>query len=140
MKKNQDLKLVFINTVGKDWEGLTIYEFIFSKNIEDIDGTDWDMLPASGLPKPPSKDFISGVITIKTDVVIETVQNSSLFSMWDSIDGVIALGWENIDEYETYPENRLVFKFGDSIVDVEEKLFMRDLMDNYKFVSFEEKE
>jgi hypothetical protein len=27
--------------------------------------------------------------------------------VWDAVDGVIALGYENIDDYESYPESRL---------------------------------
>jgi hypothetical protein len=31
----------------------------------------------------------------------------------DAVDGVIALGYEN-DDYESYPESRLHFHFGDT--------------------------
>jgi hypothetical protein len=42
--------------------------------------------------------------------------------VWDAVDGVvIALGM-SID-YESYPESRLHFHFGDTIKDVENKLY-----------------
>jgi hypothetical protein len=52
--------------------------------------------------------------------------------VWDAVDGVIALGYENIDDYESYPESRLHFHFGDTIKDVENKLYEKDLIYNKK--------
>jgi hypothetical protein len=46
-----------------------------------------------------------------------------MLGVWDAVDGVIALGYENIDDYESYPESRLHFHFGDTIKDVENKLY-----------------
>jgi hypothetical protein len=43
--------------------------------------------------------------------------------MQDSIDGIIPLAWENIDEYETYPDDgRLILRFGETYNDIEKKL------------------
>ena len=42
------------------------------------------------------------------------------------IDGIIACAWEDISEYEEYPEPiRLVFKYGEKYEDVEDKLARR---------------
>ena len=35
---------------------------------------------------------------------------------------IIALGWVDIENLEEYPEKRLVFHFGDTFEDVENKL------------------
>ena len=59
------------------------------------------------------------------------IQESDSFSVWDSVDGVIALAWENMDAYEEYPEKRLAFHFGEKIKDVESKLYEHDLILEY---------
>jgi len=38
------------------------------------------------------------------------------------------LAWENINAYDSYPEKRLCFKFGETIKDVEDKLYENDLV------------
>ena len=63
---------------------------------------------------------------------LHVIQESDTFSVWDSVDGVVALGWENMDEYEEYPEKRLAFHFGEAIKDVEVKLYEKDIILNYK--------
>jgi L,D-peptidoglycan transpeptidase YkuD (ErfK/YbiS/YcfS/YnhG family) len=49
--------------------------------------------------------------------------------MLDSIDGVIALAWENeSDEVDFDRQKRLVFKFGDEEATVKDKLYERDIV------------
>lgn len=128
-----DLYLIYINVVGKDWQGVNIYEFIFSESLDDIDGEDWDAIPASGRPSPPYDGCVQAVGKLHTDdFTLHVIQESDSFSVWDSIDGVVALGWENMDEYDEYPEKRLAFHFGDKKNDVEAKLYEHDLILNYK--------
>ena len=50
----KDLFLVYVNRVGKDYKGNILFEFIFSNTIENVDGENWDMVPASGRPEPPN--------------------------------------------------------------------------------------
>jgi len=59
---------------------------------------------------------------------LELVQNSDVFSVQDSIDGVIALGWEKEDEIDFSLVKRLVFKYGYQEQDVKDKLYERDLV------------
>ena len=68
------MKLVYINEVGEDWTGNNIYEFLFADEIENIDGDDWDALPASGRPSPPSSDFIVKVGKLTSELKFELVQ------------------------------------------------------------------
>lgn len=127
-----ELFLIYINVVGKDWKGVNIYEFIFSDTTEDIDGEDWDAIPASGRPLPPYEEYVKRVGRLTTDEYkLDVIQNSDSFSVWDSIDGVVALGWENMDDYDEYPEKRLAFHFGDKLEDVEAKLYAHDLILEY---------
>lgn len=133
------LHLIYINIIGKDYTGKFIYEFIFSDSTEpkDIDGEEWDTFPASGRPEPPYDKFITNVGRLETDIQFDVVQNSDTFAVWDSVDDVIALGWEYINAYDSYPEKRLNFKFWEPIEEVETKLYEKDLILNYKYKTHE---
>ena len=37
-----ELFLIYINMVGKDYKGNLLYEFIFSDTLENVDGEEWD--------------------------------------------------------------------------------------------------
>jgi hypothetical protein len=41
------------------------------------------------------------------------------------------MAYENINDYDTYPETRLHFHFGDKLKDIEDKLYEKDLILNY---------
>ncbi len=131
--------LIYINRVGKDYKGNFIYEFIFSDTTKDIDGEEWDTFPASGRPDAPHDKFIKKVGRLESDLNLDVVQNSDTFAVWDAVDGVIALAWENINAYDAYPETRLCFRFGEAIADVEEKLYEKDLILNYNIKTHEQK-
>jgi hypothetical protein len=126
------MKLIYINKIGKDWEGNYIYQFLFSNSTNDIDGEDWDAVPASGRPQSPNSEFVQEVGTLNTDIKFNLVQDSDTFAVWDAVDGIVALGWEDIDSYEEYPESRLWFSFGLEIDAVNDRLYERDLILEYK--------
>jgi hypothetical protein len=123
----KELYLIYVNLVGKDYKGNYLYEFIFSDITEDIDGDEWDTYPASGRPHPPHDIFIKSVGMLKSELKLDVVQNSDSFAVWDAVDGVIALAWEYIDAYDTYPTKRLCFKFGELAKDIKDKLYEKDL-------------
>ncbi len=124
--------LIYVNKVGSNYKSEYLYEFIFSDNTDNIDGEDWDAFPASGRPSPPSKHFIKLVGRLESDLKLDVIQNSSIFAVWDAVDGVIALAWENIDAYESYPEKRICFTFGEELQSVKDKLYEKDLILNFK--------
>ena len=126
-----ELFLIYINMVGKDYKENYLYEFIFSNSIKNIDGEDWDQFPASGRPKAPNDNFIKKVGRLESELKLDVIQNSDTFAVWDAIDGVIALAWENINAYDSYPEHRLCFKFGETIKEIETKLYEKDLILKY---------
>jgi len=125
------MNLVYINKVGQNWKGDFIYEFLFSDNIEDIDGEGWDSYPSSGNPEPPEEKFIKKSGSLKTTINLDLVQESDSFAVWDAVDGIVALGWENMEGYDEYPEKRLFFTFGEEISSVEDKLYEKDMIINY---------
>ena len=57
------------------------------------------------------------------------VQDSDVFSVIDSMDGVIALGWEKEDNDKDFSLiKRLVFHFGETEESVKDKLYERDIV------------
>lgn len=125
------LYLIYVNYVGKDYKGNYIYEFLFSDTTKKIDGEDWDTFPASGRPQPPHEMYIKHVGKLESNLNLDVVQNSDTFAVWDAIDDVIALAWENINAYDSYPEHRLCFRFGETLKEVEAKLYEKDLILKY---------
>jgi hypothetical protein len=122
--------LIYVNELGPNYKGDNIYEFIFSDTIDNIWGENWESKPANGYPLPPDLDFIKKVGVLKNDQITMTViQNSDYFSMMDSMDGVIALGWENeSDDVDFSHQKRLVFAFGEEEKSVKDKLYERDIV------------
>ena len=66
---------------------------------------------------------------INEEVTFELVQDSDVFSVIDSMDGVIALGWEKeTDNIDFSVVKRLVFQFGETEESVKNKLYERDIV------------
>jgi hypothetical protein len=124
--------LIYINKIGIDYADNYLYDFIFSDNVKGIDGEDWDTCPASGRPKPPNSIYIKRVGRLESELKFDVIQNSDTFAVWDAMDGVIALAWENLDEYTVYPDKRLCFKFGMTMDAVEGLLYEKDLALKYE--------
>jgi len=121
--------LVYINGLGPNYKGDNIYEFIFSDTLE-VFGENWESKPANGYPSPPDLEYIRKVGTlINEEVGFELVQDSDVFSVIDSMDGVIASGWEKETEDKDFSIiKRLVFQFGESESSVKDKLYERDIV------------
>lgn len=121
--------LIYINGLGSNYKGEHIYEFIFSNSIDEVWGENWESKPANGYPSPPDIEYVSkvGVLT-HGGIKLELIQNSDVFSVQDSLDDVIALGWEIEDEIDFSLVKRLVFRFGEQEQIVKDKLYERDLV------------
>jgi len=128
------MKLVYVNALGPNYKGDNIYEFIFS-NQEDIWGDDWDKEPSGGSPSPPHIQFIEKVGVLKNSgVELILIQNSDFFSVYDSVEGVVALAWENSDSESItdFKQKRLVFHYGDDEKTLADKLYERDIVLNWE--------
>ena len=125
------MNLVYINKIGQNWKGNYIYEFLFSDILKDIDCEGWDSYPSSGNPEPPEGRFIKETGLLNTTLKLDLVQESDSFAMWDAVDGVVAMAWENMEGYDEYPEKRLFFSFGEDIESVNSKLYEKDIVLNY---------
>ena len=89
---------------------------------------DWaEQCPSACDSLRPDDSMVSVVKRLSTIIPFSTAQKNSCFSMQDCIDGIIALAWEDISDYDEYPEPfRIVFQFGERIDSVTEKLFQRN--------------
>jgi len=120
------MHLIYVNEIGEDYKGQKQYEFIFSTSTE-IDMDVWFKIPASlsAEPKSPDIEYVDLVGLLKnTDLQLELIQDSDYFGVIDAVDGVIAMAWEKFD-FDSENE-RLTFKFGESIENVTKKLKQRD--------------
>jgi hypothetical protein len=94
-------------------------------------GEEWDAEPAAGKPSPPDVNFIKKVGVLKnSEIQLELIQNSDFFGLYDAIDGVISLAWENSnsDEILIHKRKRLVFQYNESLESIEDKLYERDIV------------
>lgn len=131
------MRLIYINEIGSDYKGQKQYEFIFTESAE-IEMDEWSDVPASSTNsiKTPHIQYIDLVGLLKdTDIVLELIQNSDYFGVIDAVDGVIALAWEksNFD----LNEERIFFRFGETLENVEKKLKTRKLILNKQKINIE---
>ena len=133
-------KLVYINLIGKDSSGINEYEFFFSETPEVVWGEDWnEQCPSACENTLPDDSTYTDIKILKSKLPISCAQENSCFSLQDMIDGILACGWEDISEYEKYPEPyRLVFKFGESQDEIMYKLSARG--ENFEDIDYGKKD
>lgn len=119
-----NLKLCFIKFVGTDLNGINRYEFLFTNKINEFWGENFEYMPCclcnELVPYDNSYDKIE---TVNTSIKLNLIQDSCCFSYQDAIDGIVAIGYEDISDYDEYPSNgRLVLHFGEDYDNVLNKL------------------
>ena len=118
--------LIYINGLGPNYRGDNMYEFIFSAEL-DVWGENWDARPANGYPEPPELKYIKEVGQLsRTTIQLELIQNCDFMGVTDAMEDIIALAWEKDESCED--NTRLVFRFGDTLEKVKDKLYERDLI------------
>lgn len=131
--ENEELNEVylgFVRLIGEENDGYFRYEFIFTDNVDEFWGDNFEYKPA-GLVNDliPSDEYITEIHIVKTKIKFDLVQNNMCFGMQDCMDGIVALAFENIDEYENYPEDgRIYFMFGEEMSEVERKLALKNIL------------
>jgi hypothetical protein len=126
----KDVFLLFVRLIGEENDGYYRYEFIFTDNPDEAWGEDWEHKPA-GLVNDliPSDEYITEVHIVKTKIKFDLIQNNMCFGMQDAMDGIVSIAYENMDAYESYPDDgRLFFMFGESFDEVERKLAMKSIL------------
>lgn len=132
-KNEENLSLGFIRLIGKEIDGYYTYEFIFTYNPETLWGVDFEHKPC-GLCNNifPDDKYVDKIIKVKMMIKLDLIQDSLCFGFQDCIDQCVSLGFENIDEYEDYPDDgRLVFKYGEPYYDVEKKLAKKHIFPDF---------
>lgn len=130
MDNSEEVYLCFINLIGEEVDGYYRYEFIFTDRIDEVFGEDWEYKPAGMVNTIiPSDEYITEVHIVKTKIKFDLIQNNMCFGMQDAMDGIVSIAYENMDTYESYPDDgRLFFMFGESIDEVERKLAMKSIL------------
>lgn len=122
--------LCFIKYIGKDINEMNIYELLFTTKPESFWGENFEYMPCCLCNELiPNEDEYNEVKTIHTEIKLSLIQESCCNSMQDCMDGIIALAWEDISDYEEYPENgRLVLHYGIEYNEVEKILIEKNII------------
>jgi len=138
MKKEKELKLIYINKIGYNSKDEGMYEFIFSDDPESVDAEawGWTKIPASSNAEVPSEDAISEVYTLKTNlfdlICLHDCDDRPYMHGYHSIH---ALAYED-EDYQGDPEYNalygnmplLVFHYGMTTEQVKDLLYERDVI------------
>lgn len=146
------VKLIYVLKIGYNSKDEGIYEFIFSNDVTNIDveAWCWDLVPACNHAQPPTEDYISNVINLKTS-------KFDLFCLHEAVDREYMHGYHTIHalayeiKREDEPENGftqfdellgdkeelplLVFHYGMTLAKVKEILNLKKIiLKNNEFV------
>ena len=127
--------LIYINRIGTTFKGEHIFEFLFSNSVEwDWDDTWYESSVMTDTRElSPDESIVKTVGTLKTyEFDLELVQEDGVRDIYNAVEGIIALGWEKLEEDEEIPEKRRVFNFGDTKESIDEQLYEYDLALKYK--------
>lgn len=131
----EDYKVIYINHVGVDSDGNNVYHFLLSTDCEETWAEPWYEVPACNINKElmiPPKEQYEYIKELRTDIKLILAQENCCGSMQDARDHCFALAYEDLSEYEEYPEDgRIVIQFGECITDIESDLARRDLRLRY---------
>lgn len=125
----EELYLVHINKIGVNLDSEYEYELYFSTNTKKYDTNEINYNPC-GLYKTKYSNYLdfSLIKTINTNIKLSLIQDNMCFGYKHAVDGIMALGFEDINDYDEYPENgRLVLKYGENIKQIEKKLKDKDI-------------
>lgn len=125
-----EVRLGFIRLIGEETDGYYRYEFIFTDNIDEFWGEDFNQKPACLVNNlTPKEDYITEIHIVKMKIKLDLIQDNCCFGFQDCTDGIIALAWENVDDYDEYPEDgRIFFRFGETLNEVENKLAIKNIL------------
>jgi hypothetical protein len=128
--------LVFVDPIGKNSDGLYLYEFYWSKDPSVVFGEYWNVLPisqVSRIQKYPHESTIDGKKEIRMPILLKVAQNNGCLSMTDVTDNILALAWEDISMMDEYPEYRLILHYGEKMSVIQNKI-------NKKLVYYDKKD
>ena len=109
--------LCLVNFVGSEEDGRYRYEFVFTEDVENVFGENFEYKPSCMVNDLNVGDeFISQVLVARTKNKINLIQDNCCFSISDAYDGILAIAWSECEN------GAMVLNFGDDIAAVEGKL------------------
>lgn len=127
---DETVYLCFIRLIGEENDGYYRYEFIFTNDIDNVWGEEFDQKPACLVNNLMVDDeFITEIHIVKMKIKLDLIQNNCCFSVSDCYDGIVSIAWQNLDDETEYPEDgRIFFKFGETLEEVENKLAIKNVL------------
>lgn len=115
-----------------------VFRFYFTNkdSIDDVVGEGWSTICSNQVVRPYKKYIESTYIIQNRRLDMELLTENDYYTYNDGADGIIALGWE-YSENET-PNKRLVFNFGDTLDEVENKLYSKEILLKKEKLKFED--
>ena len=128
--KSDELCLCYVQFVGVDMDGKNIYDFLFTDHVDTFWFDNAEYKPMGLLNKNNIViDDYQDSKRLVTEIKFDLIQDSTCFGYQDCIDGCVSISYENIDTYDSYPEDgRLVFHYGMTMDEVEELLAKKNLV------------
>jgi len=127
---DETVYLCFIRLIGEENDGYYRYEFIFTNDIDNVWGEEFDQKPACLVNNLIVDDqFITEIHVVKMKIKLDLIQNNCCFSISDCYDGIVSIAWQNLDDETEYPEDgRIFFRFGETLEEVENKLAIKNVL------------
>ena len=124
----EDLYLVFVRDVGRE-NDIYEYDFYFAHDPDAFWGSGFDAQFANQDEAIPDEKTYDKVLRLRTIIPFFCIQHNRCFSMQHVVNGIVAVAFEDITDYDEYPEPyRIVFDYGENINSVEEKLASRSVL------------
>ena len=122
MDKN-NLILIYIHNIGSNVENMFKYNFYFVDKKLKLCNENWAESLAGLFNDKFIPDSNTITKTLSTKIPLANISNNLCLGMKHAIDNIVALAWEDISDYEEYPEDgRIVFYYGMTLEKVEELL------------------
>lgn len=115
----EELKLCFIKYVGEDFDGANIYEFLFTEDIDNFWGENFEYMPCCLCNELiPNKEDYTVSKRLKTHNKLNLIQESCCFSFQDAADKIVSIGFS----YDDNDKLIVNFMFGDDYSIVIDKI------------------
>jgi hypothetical protein len=125
--KKDNLQLVYIHNLGLNAENKFHYNFFFVPKDLTLCNENWQEDIAGLYNEKYVPDENTEIYSLITSIPLALITDNLCLGMKNAIDGIVALAWEDISDYEEYPEEgRLILYYGMSLKEVEELLENKD--------------
>lgn len=125
--KKDNLQLIYIHNLGLNAEQKFQYNLFFIPKDLTLCNENWQEDIAGLYNEKYVPDENTETYSLITSIPLALITNNLCLGMKNAIDGIVALAWEDISDYEEYPEEgRLILYYGMTLKEVEELLENKD--------------